>query len=55
MKKIEVTKKYLDNILQALEDAKGLCEVSGFKNGFGKHISQTKKYIEKYERESIYE
>jgi len=51
-KKIEVTRKYLDSILQALEDAKGLCEVQGFKHGFNKHITQTKKYIEKSESEA---
>lgn len=45
--KIEVTEKYLENILQALEDAKGLCKAYGFKSSFGKHINATKKYIEK--------
>jgi virulence-associated protein VapD len=45
--KIEVTQKYLENTLQALKDAKGLCQAYGFKNSFGKNIKATEKYIEK--------
>lgn len=47
MKKIEITENYLNNILEALEDAKGLCIVYGFKNEYQKHIAKAKKYLEK--------
>ena len=47
MKKIQVTDVYLKNILQALEDAKGYFDCYGMKNTYQKHISATKKQLEK--------
>ena len=47
MKKVLVTETYLKNILEALEDAKGLCIVLGYKNEYQKHIRETKKQLEK--------
>lgn len=45
--KIEVTRDYLEKILGALEDAKGLCEALGYKHTFNKDISKTKYYLKK--------
>jgi hypothetical protein len=45
-KKVEVTVNYLESVLEALEDAKGLCEAYSFKNTFSKHINRTKKIIQ---------
>jgi len=47
VKKVEVTETYLRKILDALEDAKGLCVVYGFKNDYQKLIYTTKKQLEK--------
>ena len=46
-KKIEVTETYLNNILQALEDAKGYFDMISIKNTYQKDIVSTKKYLEK--------
>lgn len=45
--KIEVTDKYLNNILQALKEAKELLPTYKSKNSLNKHIISTKRYIEK--------